>query len=192
MTNPILVFVDPSKFNPPPRERQGVKEDGAIENIAPTNAQYSLILLADTDNFAGLSFQQERGEPVLGIEHGGRPVSGTPRLAILKSMCPMYDAAHTFSHSDGNDMFELIRCLLRAGNNEGRQEQVAKIVEFAKSQDRWNGIVQWLMNEQIDLLGGQKLPIEELPRSAVEFEEKHVEASASYGEITSDFLEEQR
>jgi hypothetical protein len=188
MGNPILIFVDPAKFTPPPQGRQGVREDGTIENIAPANGQYSLILLLDTDNFNGLSFQQDLGEPVLGIEHGGRPISRTPRLENLKNICAGYETAHTFSHVDRNDMFEFIRRLLRAGDNEGRQEWAAKIVDFVKSQDRWSGMVQWLMNEQIALLGGEKLNRDQLPHSADEFVRKHRINRYPVTRIIDDFL----
>jgi hypothetical protein len=188
MPNPILIFLNLSKFGKPDGWRKGVNPDGAIEDIVP-NAQYSLILLGDQDSFASLAFQHDREEATLGVEHGSWPISGARKTA-LTAICGHYEHVYTFSHVDDNDIFKYMRTFFNAMDDARRKNTIAEIIAFIKTRDRWNGLVQFLMNQQIGLLGGKKLSFNELPRSAVEFMNKleDDEASFTYKKIIDEFL----
>lgn len=185
MPSPILIFLDLSKFGKPDGWRKGVKPDGAIEDIIP-NTQYSLILLGDQDSFAHLAFRHDRQEATLGVEHGRWPISGARKMALTE-ICGRYEHVYTFSHVDDNDIFKFMQAFFSAMDDARRLNTVAEIIAFIKTRDRWNGLVQFLMNQQIGLLGGEKLRFVELPRSAVEFRGK-LQGGASYTKIIDEFL----
>lgn len=184
MPNPILMFLDLRKFGKPDGWRKGVKPGGAMEDIIPA-AQYCLILLGDQDLFTDLEFQHDREEATLGVEHGSRPIDGE-RKATLTALCGRYECVHTFSHLDGEDIFEYMQAYFRQTDDAGRQNAVADIVAFINSCNGWNGLVQFLMNKQIGILGGEELCPDMLPHSALLFNNLHGEGR-TIAQIVDDF-----
>lgn len=185
MPNPILIFLDLSKFGKPVGWRIGVRPNGAIEAI-DTGMQYSLILLGDQDQLGELSFRHNREEATLGIEHRSWPISDARRTRLIE-ICGYYECVHTFSHIENNDILEYMQKFFQATDDVQRLNTVDEIISFIKSLDQWNGLLQFLMNKQIGILGGGELNINALPRSAWSFND-HQGEGVSYTKIIEDFL----
>lgn len=167
MTNPILIFVDETKFpkiDPERILRSGITVEGGWEPINRETA-YALIVLGDKDSFDALEFSHNGSKPVMGVEHRNCPVKA--HLPRLKAKISSYEKTLEFSHISGSGLiFDLLLGILGATSEAARKPLVDELVDFVQSQDQWGAITSFIVNEQIRVLGGVPLPTRQLPITA--------------------------
>lgn len=164
MTNPILIFVDETKFpKVEPRRllRSAITAEGGWGPI-DRKAAYALIILGDKDSFEDLEFSHNGSEPVMGAEHRNCPVRA--HLPQLKAKVSSYEKTCEFSHIPGSgSIFDLLQGIFAAASEAERKPLVVALVDFVQSQGRWGAITSFIVNEQIRVLGGTPLPRRQLP-----------------------------
>ena len=188
MTNPILFFVDETRFTNVARDRllrSGITVEGGWEPIDP-NGGYAMIILSDKDTFEGLELSYNVNEPVMGVEHKNCPVNA--HLRQLKAIVSSYERTCEFSHiRAAGPIFDSLQSIFGAANGAERKPLVDTLVDFVKSQDRWAAITSFIVNEQIRALGGEPLNKRELPLIA-QLMTNHFEATGSVDLTLAEFL----